>query len=392
MRRRREEEELAAVIELSKKETGGRGSIANDNRGSASSQPAPQHQAAAVAAPAQTPAYNSPSYGNPSYSATSPQAQAPAEPQAVDPNTATRVRALYTFTTDQPGELSFERGDVIKVLSRGYKEWWRGACNGKIGIFPVTYVEALPEPTAGELQEEAQEEARVFGSLGLVDKLLEILKKIDTTRGDRLQDNPEVEELYQSSVAIQGQINALIKKYSDQQAELANMNVNFQRAIQQYETLRGGPPQAPPQQGKLKVRSNQLTSSVRLRRSSPGPLRSAAAAPAPAARPGLPAAASPRSLPAATAATASPAAPPALAVRLAGGVPATARRSRSVARQPPRRRSRRTGRPRPAVPLPPAGAARCAAAQPLSRCSVIPAGRLAAAPEHESRQRGRRRG
>lgn len=252
MRRRREEEELAAVIELSKKETGGRGSIANDNRGSASSQPAPQHhQTAAAAAPAQTPAYNSPSYGNPSYSATAPQAQAPTEPQPVDPNTATRVRALYTFTSDQPGELSFERGDVIKVLSRGYKEWWRGACNGKIGIFPVTYVEALPEPTAGELQEEAQEEARVFGSLGLVDKLLEILKKIDTSRGDRLQDNPEVEELYQSSVAIQGQINALIKKYSDQQAELANMNVNFQRAIQQYETLRGGPPQAPPQQGKL---------------------------------------------------------------------------------------------------------------------------------------------
>lgn len=161
------------------------------------------------------------------------------------------MRALYTFTTDQPGELSFERGDVIKVLSRGYKEWWRGASNGKIGIFPVTYVEALPEPTASELQEEAQEEARVFGSLGLVDRLLEILKKIDTTRGDRLQDNPEVEELYQSSVAIQGQINALIKKYSDQQAELANMNLNFQRAIQQYETLRGGPPPVHPQQGKL---------------------------------------------------------------------------------------------------------------------------------------------
>lgn len=161
------------------------------------------------------------------------------------------MRALYTFSSDQPGELSFERGDVIKVLSRGYKEWWRGACNGKIGIFPVTYIEPLPEPTAGELQEEAQEEARVFGSLGLVDRLLDILKKIDTSRGERLQDDPEVEELYQSSVAIQGQINALIKKYSDQQAELANMNLNFQRAIQQYETLRGGaPPQAVPPQRK----------------------------------------------------------------------------------------------------------------------------------------------
>lgn len=23
---------------------------------------------------------------------------------------------------------------MIKVLDRGFKEWWRGACNGKIGV------------------------------------------------------------------------------------------------------------------------------------------------------------------------------------------------------------------------------------------------------------------
>lgn len=33
-------------------------------------------------------------------------------------------------------------------------------------IFPVTYVEAMPEPSVQEIQEEAQEEARVFASLG----------------------------------------------------------------------------------------------------------------------------------------------------------------------------------------------------------------------------------
>jgi len=33
-------------------------------------------------------------------------------------------------------------------------------------IFPVTYVEPLPEPTTAELQREAQEEAQVFASLG----------------------------------------------------------------------------------------------------------------------------------------------------------------------------------------------------------------------------------
>lgn len=34
-------------------------------------------------------------------------------------------------------------------------------------IFPVTYVEPLPEPTTAELQREAQEEAQVFASLGM---------------------------------------------------------------------------------------------------------------------------------------------------------------------------------------------------------------------------------
>jgi signal transducing adaptor molecule len=75
-------------------------------------------------------------------------------------------------------------------------------------IFPVTYVEAIAEPTPRELQEEAQEEARVFASLGrsrfsqtsiglmgsgLVDQLLQILKGIDPSRGDRLDDRPEIE-------------------------------------------------------------------------------------------------------------------------------------------------------------------------------------------------------
>lgn len=71
----------------------------------------------------------------------------------------------------------------------------------------MTYVEAVPEPTSRELQEEAQEEARVFASLGrlchqcvyqrlragLVDQLLQTLKEIDPSRGDRLDDRPEVE-------------------------------------------------------------------------------------------------------------------------------------------------------------------------------------------------------
>ena len=55
-------------------------------------------------------------------------------------NIVTRVRALYTFEPTEPGELAFDKGDVIKVVDRGYKDWWRGQLKGRTGIFPVNYV------------------------------------------------------------------------------------------------------------------------------------------------------------------------------------------------------------------------------------------------------------
>jgi len=56
------------------------------------------------------------------------------------PKPASRVRALHKFEPTEPGELGFEKGDVIKVVDRGYKDWWRGQLRGKTGIFPVNYV------------------------------------------------------------------------------------------------------------------------------------------------------------------------------------------------------------------------------------------------------------
>ena len=55
-------------------------------------------------------------------------------------NIVTRVRALHTFEPTEQGELAFEKGDIIKVVDRGYKDWWRGQLKGRTGIFPVNYV------------------------------------------------------------------------------------------------------------------------------------------------------------------------------------------------------------------------------------------------------------
>lgn len=54
--------------------------------------------------------------------------------------TATRVRALHNFEPAAAGELAFEKSDVIKVVDRTHKDWWKGQLKGRTGIFPVNYV------------------------------------------------------------------------------------------------------------------------------------------------------------------------------------------------------------------------------------------------------------
>jgi signal transducing adaptor molecule len=143
LRRRQEDEELQRVLELSKQDKGGRNVYAPyqpsaPGAGSSSGAAATggSSSAANAHASANANAYPSVTSHHAQQPATSqPLPPPPQEPEPVlDLSTATRVRALYTFTSAEVGELNFERGDVIKVLDRGFKEWWRGACNGKIGV------------------------------------------------------------------------------------------------------------------------------------------------------------------------------------------------------------------------------------------------------------------
>jgi hypothetical protein len=48
-----------------------------------------------------------------------------------------------------------------------------------------------------------------------------MLDRLDPSRGDRIEDSPEVEELYRRVVEVQPEIVGLMKKYSDQKGELS---------------------------------------------------------------------------------------------------------------------------------------------------------------------------
>jgi amphiphysin len=57
-------------------------------------------------------------------------------------STAEMVTALYDFSAQAEGDLSFRAGDVIEIVSRtqNENEWWIGKLNGKQGQFPGNYV------------------------------------------------------------------------------------------------------------------------------------------------------------------------------------------------------------------------------------------------------------
>ncbi|KAK5611675.1 hypothetical protein CRENBAI_012800 [Crenichthys baileyi] len=60
-----------------------------------------------------------------------------------------KVKALYNFVPEGPGELSLRAGDVVTEVEQVDTQWYRGTCNGSTGFFPISYVEVLshsPKP------------------------------------------------------------------------------------------------------------------------------------------------------------------------------------------------------------------------------------------------------
>ncbi|XP_026798916.3 SH3 domain-containing protein 19 [Pangasianodon hypophthalmus] len=51
------------------------------------------------------------------------------------------VKALYDFTAQTDGDLSFLRGDVIEVIEHIDEEWSHGRLNGREGLFPTSFTQ-----------------------------------------------------------------------------------------------------------------------------------------------------------------------------------------------------------------------------------------------------------
>ncbi|XP_042887891.1 intersectin-1-like isoform X5 [Penaeus japonicus] len=76
----------------------------------------------------------------------SPQ-EAPAEPpmpeNLVNDEISEYYQALYPYQSGEPGDLTFNAGEIILVVKKE-GDWWHGIINQKCGIFPSNYVQILP--------------------------------------------------------------------------------------------------------------------------------------------------------------------------------------------------------------------------------------------------------
>jgi len=62
-----------------------------------------------------------------------------------------QAEAIYGYCATEPGELTLELGDTVKVLKYEENGWWRGQLTmpgkpPKTGLFPATYVKKINRP------------------------------------------------------------------------------------------------------------------------------------------------------------------------------------------------------------------------------------------------------
>jgi hypothetical protein len=67
------------------------------------------------------------------------------------------VRAVYDFDAASNKEISFSMGDVIEVVGRYNKDWYKGKIGQDSGFFPANYVKGLENVHVGQVEMEQNE-------------------------------------------------------------------------------------------------------------------------------------------------------------------------------------------------------------------------------------------
>lgn len=66
----------------------------------------------------------------------------------------------FSYGAENEDELSLEPGQIVEVIDEEEEGWWRGAVNGRQGVFPSNFVEPiLEDESTGQRPQQQQAES-----------------------------------------------------------------------------------------------------------------------------------------------------------------------------------------------------------------------------------------
>lgn len=70
----------------------------------------------------------------------------------ISPSQVDFAKALHEFIPESPLELKLSKGQIVAILERTHKDWWKGRTqNGAIGYFPANRVQVIDKNVGKEL-------------------------------------------------------------------------------------------------------------------------------------------------------------------------------------------------------------------------------------------------
>ncbi|KAF9903382.1 class II myosin [Lobosporangium transversale] len=95
---------------------------------------------------AQAPAHTSAPASSPAKRQVPPPPPAPAAETPPSPPTKPMYKAIYNFESQDAGEVSFVKDDVMEILEKDENGWWLAKKDGKEGWVPSNYLVEVPAP------------------------------------------------------------------------------------------------------------------------------------------------------------------------------------------------------------------------------------------------------
>uniref|UniRef100_UPI00398F441B intersectin-1 isoform X3 n=2 Tax=Pristiophorus japonicus TaxID=55135 RepID=UPI00398F441B len=85
--------------------------------------------------------------------------------------------AMYTYESNEPGDLTYQQGDVILVTKKD-GDWWTGVVGEKVGVFPSNYVRPKDSEGPGQMGKS--------GSLGRKPEIAQVIAPYMATGAEQL--------------------------------------------------------------------------------------------------------------------------------------------------------------------------------------------------------------